>query len=63
MTPILEELAMEFLGKVKFYKLNVEQFPEIAKRFDVQIIPTLLIFKKDRVSDRLSGMISKSEFN
>ncbi|MCG8606929.1 thioredoxin [bacterium] len=59
--PILEELTVKFSGKVKFCKLNVDQFPESAKKFDVQTIPTLLIFKNGRVRDRAIGVISKNE--
>ena len=43
--PIVEELAVEFAGKVKVCKANVDQAPELAAKFDVMSIPTLLIFK------------------
>lgn len=61
MLPIIEELAREYSSKVKFCKLDVEQFPETAKKFDVRTIPTLLFFKNGRVIDQAMGVTSKSE--
>ena len=43
--PVVEELAKEYAGKVKVVKLNVDDNPENAGKFNVISIPTLLIFK------------------
>ncbi len=61
MLPIIEELAVEFSGEVEFCKLDVDQYPETAKKFDVRIAPTLLIFKNGRILDQETGVIAKSE--
>lgn len=45
LAPILEELAGEFDGKVKFGKVNVDEQPELAMRYGVQSIPTLILFR------------------
>lgn len=41
-SPVLDDLSIEFEGKVKFYKVNTEKDPEVAKAFGVSSIPTLL---------------------
>src|SRR4051812_48400443 len=43
--PILDELATEHQGKLKVAKLNVDDAPEMARRFDVMSIPTLIVFQ------------------
>lgn len=45
LAPVLEELAGEFDGKVKFGKVNVDKQPELAMRYGVQSIPTLILFR------------------
>ncbi len=57
--PIVEELAVEFSGKVKVCKANVDQVPELAAKFDVMSIPTLLIFKNGEVVDQMVGALPK----
>jgi thioredoxin 1 len=44
-SPILEELSTEFLGIVKFAKVNVDDAPEIAVRYNIKSIPSLLLFQ------------------
>lgn len=43
--PAVEAVAQEYAGKAKVYKLNVDESPEIAGRYGVQSIPTLMVFK------------------
>ena len=45
LAPVVEELAGEFDGKVKFGKVNVDEQPELAIRYGVQSIPTLILFR------------------
>jgi len=60
-TPILEELAEELGETVKICKINVDDHQEIAGKFEVQAIPTLLIFKESEVVDRVVGLTSKND--
>lgn len=58
--PLLDELAAEWVGRVRFAKLNVDENPITAGRFQVRSIPTLLLLKGGREVDRLVGLQSKS---
>jgi thioredoxin 1 len=57
--PVIEELAGEYEGKMKIGKLDVDNNPEIAGKFGIRSIPTLLIFKGGEVVDRIVGAGSK----
>ena len=59
MAPIIEELAGEYEGKAKIGKLDVDQSPEMAEKYGVQSIPTLIFFKDGEVVDNLLGFQSK----
>ena len=53
--PILDEIAIEQAGKVRVTKLNVDDAPDIARRFEVMSIPTLLVFRDGQVAKRIVG--------
>ena len=57
--PILSEIATEQTGKLTVAKLNVDENPELAMRFNVMSIPTLLVFNKGEVAKRLVGAKGK----
>jgi thioredoxin 2 len=59
--PVIEDLASEMAGRVKFAKLNVDENPATAARFKVSSIPTLLILKAGQEADRIVGVQPKSE--
>jgi thioredoxin 1 len=59
--PVLDEIANEQAGKVKIAKLNVDDNPEIARRFDVMSIPTLIVFKDGEPKKRLVGAKGKGQ--
>ena len=59
--PAVEEVASEFQGKAKVYKVNVDEQPEIAARYGVQSIPTLAIFKGGKVADQIVGAVPKTQ--
>jgi thioredoxin-like negative regulator of GroEL len=59
--PVVEELAAEMAGRVRFAKLNVDENPMTAARFGVQSIPTLLVLLKGREIDRIVGVQPKAE--
>jgi len=53
--PILDELAAESAGRYRIAKLNVDENPQTASRFNIASIPTMLIFKDGKLIDRLIG--------
>ena len=57
--PIVKEVAEEYQEKVKFYKLNVDEAQEIAARYGIMSIPTLLIFKGGEVVDQIIGAVPR----
>ena len=61
MTSIIEKLALEFFGEVKFGKIDADKYGQIAMKFGIESVPTLIFFNHGRVVDRTSGVISKSE--
>jgi len=58
--PIVEELAKEYDGKLKVAKVDCDANQDIASKFGVMSIPTLLIFNGGRVADQLIGAVPKS---
>ena len=59
--PILEELAAELGDAVKICKVNVDNNSEIAGKFEIRAIPTILVFKNGAVSDTIVGLTSKED--
>jgi thioredoxin 2 len=59
--PVIEQLAAELAGSVRVGKLNVDENPQVAARFNVRSIPTLLVLKNGREVDRLVGALPKQE--
>lgn len=60
LSPVLDEIAQEYDGKVKFVKINVEQNLETAKQYSVSGIPCLLVFKDGKPVERMAGLMPKS---
>lgn len=59
MAPIVEEIAAEYAGKAYVGKVNVDEEPELAQRFKVVSIPTLIVFSQGREIARQVGVQSK----
>ena len=58
--PVVEELAGEYDGKIKFAKLNVDFNPQTSAKYGVRSIPTLLIFKGGAPVGQIVGAVTKS---
>jgi thioredoxin 1 len=61
MEPVLAEVAVESGGKLTVGKLNVDESPDTATRFDILSIPTLLVFVNGTVVKKLVGAMSKKK--
>jgi thioredoxin 1 len=59
--PVLDEIADDHAGKVKVVKLNVDDNPATARRFEVMSIPTLIVFKDGAPAKRLVGAKGKGQ--
>ena len=60
-SPILKEVAAELGERVKIIKIDVDNNSEIARRYSVQSVPTIIIFKNGKLVWRQSGVVSKNE--
>jgi thioredoxin 1 len=58
--PIVEELAVEYKGRLKVGKVDVDQNPKTATAYGIMSIPTLIFFKKGKVMDQVVGVLNKS---
>ena len=58
--PVLDEIAGEFEGKVKFVKMNTDDNLETAKNYSISGLPSLLVFKNGKAVERLVGLMPKS---
>jgi len=61
--PILDQLATEYQGRVTIAKLNVDENPDTAAKYQVRSIPTLLLFKDGQVAATKVGAASKSDLS
>ncbi|HET7456250.1 MAG TPA: thioredoxin [Gemmatimonadaceae bacterium] len=59
--PILDQLAVEYQGKVKVTKLDVDSNIKTASRFNVRSIPTILFFKDGKLVDQVVGAVPKPQ--
>ena len=59
--PVLDELAAEYDGKVKIGKVNIDEYQQLAIKYNINSIPTLLFFKNGQVADQVTGMRSKRD--
>jgi thioredoxin 1 len=61
--PVVEEIAKEYQGKAKVGKLNTDEASDIASKFGIRSIPTLLFFKNGAVVQQLVGAYPKSKIS
>ncbi len=58
--PIIEQLAGDYQGKLKFARVNVDSNPRTATQYSVKALPTILLFEKGRVVDQFMGRPSSA---
>ena len=61
-SPIVEELSEEYEGKMKFVKVNVDEAPDVAAKYGIMSIPTLIIFDKGDRAEFFVGAGPKSQY-
>jgi thioredoxin 1 len=59
--PVVEDLAKNFSGKIKFAKCNVDNSPVTPSKYGIKAIPTLIFFKSGGVVNQITGMVAKSK--
>jgi len=59
LAPTIEELAREYSGKVKIGKVNVDQNQDLAEKYGIRGIPTLILFKNGHIAEQTVGVQSK----
>lgn len=55
MAPVIDEVSTELAGQVDIYKIDVDENPEIAQRYNVMSIPTLIVFENGEVKNQTMG--------
>jgi thioredoxin 1 len=62
LAPLLEQLAGELAGKLKFAKLNVDEAPELAANYWITGVPTLMLFRDGKPADQVVGFPGPRQF-
>jgi thioredoxin 1 len=60
-SPVIDQLAAEYAGKITFAKLNIDENPRTASEFGVMSIPTVLIMKNGKLVDQIVGAVTKQQ--
>ena len=58
--PIVDEIAKEFEGQIKVFKLNTDENPNVASQYGIRSIPTLMLFKDGQKIETVVGAVPKS---
>ncbi|XP_031482979.1 uncharacterized protein LOC116252685 [Nymphaea colorata] len=58
--PVVSELAVQYAGKLKFYKLNTDESPKIATQYGIRSIPTVMIFRGGEKKEAIIGAVPKT---
>lgn len=61
LSPVVEEIAGELGGRMGFGKLNVDENPQMASKYGIMSIPTLLVFQKGKVVRQIIGYVPKKQ--
>lgn len=61
LAPVIDELTTELEGKADVYKLDIDQSPDIAARFKVNSVPTIMVFEGGQVKNKTVGAVPKQQ--
>lgn len=61
MSPVIDELAEDMTGKAGVYKVDVDASSDLANRYQVMSIPTILVFKEGKVAKQFNGVVKKED--
>ena len=62
MSPIVDEIGKKFREKLKVGKINIDNSPELAQKYNIRSIPNFILFKNGKVTDQFIGSVSNEEF-
>jgi len=62
LSPVLEEIANEYKGRVKVVKVNTDENQDVAMKHNVRSIPTVLLYKDGRIVEQIVGALPKRHF-
>lgn len=63
MSPIIDQIGKDYLGKLVIGKINVDENPLIARQFSISSIPTLMLFKRGKELNKIIGSVSKNKID
>jgi len=63
LSPIIDQLSIDYLGKVSVGKLNVDECPKTSKELEIRSIPTIILYKNGEVLERLVGSVNKKKIS
>ncbi len=63
MSPIIDQIGKDYLGKLVIGKINVDENPLIARQFSISSIPTLMLFKRGKEVNKIIGSVSKNKID
>lgn len=61
LSPILEQLQTDYEGKIQILKIDVDENPDLASKYDIRSIPTLMTFKNGEILQTMKGFLGKSK--
>ena len=61
MSPVIDELSEKFKGKIKFGKVNVGEFQEIARKFNINSIPNFTVFRDGEIAEQFIGALPEED--
>jgi len=63
MSPIIDQIGKDYLGKLVIGKINVDENPSIARQFSISSIPTLMLFKRGKEVNKIIGSVSRNKID